>query len=116
MSEPQSDIASAVSAYIDAAKAAAADGLTWAEFGRLLAGLLRLGIAFADSLNVPGPEKKAIVLTAAAALFDAVAAACVPALAAPVWLFARASVRALVLALASGAVEVMVPLVRKAAA
>lgn len=107
------NIADSVSLFIELAKNKAADGLTWAEFGQILMELLRLAVRLADSLNVAGAEKKAIVMTAAAALFDAIAAACVPPLAAPLWIFARASVRALVLALASGAVEVLLPLVRK---
>lgn len=112
--ENQTNIAAAVTAYIETAKSVASDGLTWSEFGHLLTGLLRLAVRLADSLQASGPERKAIVLTAAAALFDAVAASCVPLVATPVWIFARASVRALVLALASGAVEVLLPLVRNA--
>lgn len=108
------DIASAVSAYIATARALAADGLTWSEFGHLLVSLLRLAVRMADSLQATGPEKKTIVMTAAAALFDAVAGACVPVVLSPVWLFTRAATRALVLALAAGAVESILPVVRSA--
>lgn len=106
------DIADAVRAYIETAKSASADGLTWTEFGELLVSLLRLAVRLAELLHVSGPEKKAIVLEAVAALFDAVADRCVPALARPLWLLARTPIRALVLALASGAVEAILPLVR----
>lgn len=106
------DIATAVKAYIETAKSAAADGLTWNEFGELLVSLLRLAVRLADLLQLSGPEKKAIVLEAVAALFDALADRCVPVLLWPVWLAARGPVRALVLALASGAVESILPLVR----
>lgn len=106
------EIATAVKAYIETAKSAAADGLTWNEFGELLVSLLRLAVRLADLLHLSGPEKKAIVLEAVAALFDAVADRCVPVYLWPIWLLARGSVRALVLALASGAVESILPLVR----
>lgn len=109
------EISSAVKAYIETAKAAAADGITWSEFGELLVQLLRLAVRLADLLQVTGIERKAIVLEAAAALFDACADYCVPVWLLPVWVLARTPVRALVLALASGAIEAILPLVRMAA-
>lgn len=114
-STPFQDILGAVASYIEQAKAAAADGLTWAEFGEQLVKLLRLAVRLADLLAVSGPEKKAIVLEAAAALFDAVADRCVPIWIWPVWAIVRGPVRALVLALSSGAVEAILPLVRAVA-
>lgn len=109
---PYVEIATAVTAYIETAKSAAADGLTWNEFGELLVSLLRLAVRLADLIQLSGPEKKALVLEAAAALFDAVADKCVPAYLWPIWILSRGSVRAIVLALASGAVESLLPLVR----
>jgi hypothetical protein len=106
------DLSLAVRAYVVTAKAAAADGLTWAEFGELLVGLLRLAVRLADLLDLPGAEKKTLVLEAAAALFDAVADRAVPAVLWPIWIAARPAVRSLVLALAAGAVEQILPLVR----
>lgn len=105
-------LAQAVKAYVVTAEVAARDGLTWAEFGELLVGLLRLAVKLADVLDLPGVEKKALVLEAAAALFDAVADRAVPTLLWPLWIVARPSVRSLVLALAAGAVEQILPLVR----
>ena len=102
-------------AFVETAKNAAADGVTWAEFGELVVALLRLVVTFLD--NVPtltGAEKKALALDAVAGLFDAVADKAVPTLAWPVWILARPAVRALVLALASGAIEQLLPLVRSA--
>lgn len=109
------EIASAIKAYIETAKAAASDGITWSEFGELLVSLLRLAVRLADLLQVSGSEKKTIVLDAVASLFDAVADFCVPVWLLPVWVIARGPIRALVLALASGAVEAILPLVRIAA-
>jgi hypothetical protein len=106
------DVLNAARAYITTAKVVAADGLTWAEFGELLVGLLRLSVQLADLLNVPGDQKKAVVMEAAAALFDAVADKAVPTVLWPLWLVTRSSVRALVLALAAGAVEQILPMVR----
>ena len=106
------DVLNAAKAYITTAKVVAADGLTWVEFGELLVGLLRLSVRLADLLNVPGDQKKAVVMEAAAALFDAVADKAVPTVLWPLWLVTRSSVRALVLALAAGAVEQILPMVR----
>jgi len=107
------DVVNASRAYIVTAKAAARDGLTWAEFGELLMGLLRLAIDTVDVLNAPGADKKAAVMEAAAALFDAVADKAVPLVAYPFWLAIRSPTRALVLAIASGAIEQLLPLVRR---
>jgi len=103
-----------IHAFVEAAKSAAADGLTWAEFGDLMLALLRLAIAGLDVANgLSGAAKKALALEAVASLFDAVADRAVPPLAYPIWVLARPAVRALVLALASGAVEQVLPLVRR---
>lgn len=113
---PFETIAEKVRAYLVVAKAVASAGLTWAEFGELLVGLLRLAIETLDLAgNLTGPEKKAIVLEAVAALFDTVADRLrVPILATPPWILARPAIRSLVLALAAGAVEQILPLVRLA--
>lgn len=105
---------SKVHAFVLAAQSAAAGGLTWAEFGDLMLALLRLVIAGLDAVGtMSGPDKKALALEAVASLFDAVADRAVPPLAYPLWVLARPAVRALVLALASGAVEQVLPLVRR---
>ena len=102
-----------VTAYIATAKAAAAGGLTWAEFGELLLGLLRLAVTTLDSIEyMTGEEKKALVLEAAAALFDALADKAVPLAAWPVWILVRPAIRSLVLAIAAGAMEQVLRLVR----
>jgi hypothetical protein len=108
------DVVNAAKAYIAAAKVAAADGLTWVEFGELLVGLLRLAVQTVDVLNVPGEQKKAVVMEAAAALFDELADKAIPTVLWPFWVLARPSVRSLVLALASGAVEQILPMLRGA--
>lgn len=102
-------------AFLEKAKAAAADGLTWREFGELLVSLLRTLVAAYDQVvGMDGAAKKALVLEAAGQLFDLLADRCVPLIVWPVWGLVRTPVRALVLALASGAVEAILPLVRSA--
>jgi hypothetical protein len=102
-----------INAYIAAARAAASDGLTWAEFGQLLLGLLRMTVAVLDAVRaMSGKQKKAVALDAVAELFDAVADKAVPTIAKPLWYVARPAVRSLVLSIADGAVEVVLPLVR----
>lgn len=100
-------------AFLAAARVAAADGITWQEFGELLLALLRMSIHAIDAVGgMTGEQKKALVLDAVAALFDSLADYAVPAVIYPVWLLARPSIRALILALASGAVEIVLPMVR----
>lgn len=106
-------IAEKVSAYLTQARIVAEDGLTWREFGELLLGLLRISIETLDATStLSGPEKKELVLEAAAALFDQLADKAVPLSAWPVWILVRPAIRSLVLALAAGAVEQILPLVR----
>ena len=102
-------------AFISAARSAAGDGLTWAEFGELLVALLHLAVAALDAVtSMTGEEKKASALDGVGRLFDALADRCVPLVLWPIWGLARGPVRLLVLALASGAVEQILPLVRLA--
>lgn len=104
-----------IHAFIATAKSAAADGMTWAEFGELLVALLRLVVTAIDTVTLlTGAEKKALTLEAVASLFDAVADRAVPAAVYPLWLLVRSPVRSLVIAIASGAIEQLIPLVRKA--
>jgi hypothetical protein len=102
--------------FIAAARAAAADGLTWSEFSELLFSLVHLCVESLDSVsNLDGPSKKAFALDAVGRLFDAVADRAVPVWVWPVWPFARPAIRALLVSLASGAVEQFIPLVRASA-
>ncbi len=104
-----------ITTYIASAKAEASDGLTWSEFGELLLALLRLVVSALDSVaTLSGKEKKALALDAVARLFDAVADYAVPVTLYPIWLVARPAVRSLVLALAGGVLEQLLPLVRLA--
>ena len=113
---PVLDLAGKVSAFIESVKKTAADGLTWTEFGELLIALLRLVTQTLDkTLTLSGPEKKALAIEAVAVFFDTFADRCVPLIAWPVWAIARPAVRALVLALATGAMEQVLSLVRSPA-
>lgn len=110
------DLAGKVSAFINAVKADAADGLTWVEFGELLIALLRLVTQTLDAtMSLTGKEKKELAMEAVGVFFDTFADRCVPLVAWPIWLLARPAVRALVLALASGAIEQVLSLVRVSA-
>jgi len=102
-----------ISTFIETARLAANDGVSWAEFGDLTIALLKLVTRFLDTVQgLTGAEKKSLALDAVAGLFDAVADKAVPLVAWPVWILARPAVRALVLALAAGAIEQILPLVR----
>lgn len=107
---------SAVLALIAGARDKARGGLTVAEFGSLVVEVIRLAVAGLDTIStLDGPGKKAWALACVGALFDAVADACVPFAAKPVWWLIRPAVRSLVLAAAGGALEQILALTRAAA-
>lgn len=102
-----------VAAFLATARSAAAGGITWSEFGELLVSLLRLTVTALDTVQgMTGEEKRAAALAAVASLFDLVADKAIPVGLWPLWILARPAVRALVLALASGALEQVLSLVR----
>ena len=105
-----------ISSFLADARRTAADGLTWQEFGRLMVALLRLSVKSLDGVStLSGADKKALALEAVAVLFDTVAVSCLPLAAWPFWAILRPALRAFVLALASGAIESLLPLVRASA-
>lgn len=111
---PFTDIASKVGAFLTTAKVAAKDGLTLGEFGALVAALVRLSVETLDvTQNLTGEEKRAVVLEAVGVLFDSLAVLCVPFSMYPFWYFIRPASRALVIAIAAGTIETLLPLVRK---
>ena len=112
--EPLQTLGAKVGAFLAVAQVKAQNGLTFSEFGELFLALMRLAIEAADTLNAAGTEKKALVLTALAELFDALADKAVPLYAWPIWVIAKPAVRAAVLAAASGGIEIVLNLVRKA--
>jgi hypothetical protein len=104
-----------ITTFIASAKVVSADGLTWSEFGEMFLALLRLVVSALDSVStLSGKEKKDLAIDAVARLFDAVADYAVPVALYPIWLVARPAVRSLVLALAGGVLEQLLPLVRLA--
>ena len=105
----------AIKDFIENAKRLGSDGLTVSEFGELLMSLLKLAVQIADGYQNSGAEKKLWVLNLVGVLFDEVADGLVPIYLKPFWLMFRSGVRALVISLASGAIESILPLVRAAA-
>jgi len=101
-----------IRAFVATAQTVASDGLTLGEFAELTVALLRVTIDAVDSIPIDGPAKKQWVLEGVGMLFDAVADKAVPMAAYPVWILVRPAVRSLVLAVAGGAVESILPLVR----
>ena len=112
--EPFCSLEDQLRAFVATAKLKASDGLTVAELSELLVAVMRLAIATVDSIPVDGAQRKAFVVNAVAFVFDALADKVVPLVAWPFWIVLRPTVRVIVLAAASGAVEVLLPLVRSA--
>jgi len=108
-----SDLSSQVTAYLATVRIAAVGGLTWIEFGQLTIALLQLTTTTLDGIStLTGQQKQELAMEAVAALFDSVADKCIPLAAWPLWVLARGTVRSLILALAAGALEQLLPLVR----
>jgi hypothetical protein len=108
-------IVTQISAFLAAARTQPAAGMTWQKFGELLVQLLHQAVTNLDAISgLTGPEKKALVLTAVASLFDSVADRCVPITLYPFWSMIRPATRTLVLAIASGGIESMLPITRSA--
>ena len=106
----------AVLSFIAGARLKAQGGLTVSEFGSLVVEVIRLAVAGLDTINtLDGPAKKSWALACVGSLFDAVADACVPFAAKPVWWIVRPAVRTLVLSAAGGALEQILALTRAAA-
>ena len=111
---PFSDIADKVTAFLVTARVSAKDGLTWGEFGMLVAALVRLSVETLDATKgLTGEEKRAIVLEAVGVLFDSLAVLCVPYGMYPFWYIIRPAARSLVVAIAAGTIETLLPLLRK---
>ena len=106
---------SAVIGFISGARAKAVGGLTVAEFGSLVVEVIRLAVAGLDTIStLDGAAKKAWAIACVASLFDAVADACIPFAAKPVWWIVKPAVRTLVLSAAAGALEQILKLTREA--
>ena len=107
----------AVLAFIASARLKAADGkVTVAEFGSLVVEVIRLAVVGLDTITtLDGAAKKEWTKACVGSLFDAVADACVPFVAKPVWWIVRPTVRTLVLSAAGGALEQILQLTRAAA-
>ena len=106
----------AVVGFIAGARLKAQGGLTVAEFGSLVVEVIRLAVAGLDTIStLDGAAKKAWAIACVGNLFDAVADACIPFVALPVWWIVRPAVRTLVLSAAGGALEQILPLTRAAA-
>ena len=108
----QLGLSAQIKTYIKLAQEKAADGLTVAEFSELSVGGLRIAVAACDALNVGGPERKKISMECAAMLFDTLADACIPIFLKPAWWLLRPAARSLCLSLSSGAIEVLLPMIR----
>lgn len=103
-----------ISDYIELCRLRVKSGITAAELTELAVSGMRLAIRLLDVLNLPGEQKKAEVLKLVAYFFDNWSDACVPLVARPLWWLVKPAARVLVMSLASGAVDALVPLVRSA--
>lgn len=111
-SQPMTTLGQKVRAFIAVAEVKAKSGLTFYEFGELFLALMRLSIETVDALNAAGSQKKELVLEALDELFEALADRAVPLYAYPLWVLFRPAIKAAVMSAASGAIEIVLGLVR----
>lgn len=114
--ESVSQVLEKIRAFVASAKLASKDGISISEFAELSVSLLKTAMAAVESIPIDGPSKKVWVLEAIGLLFDAVADKAIPIPVYPLWYMVRPAIRSLVLAVAGGAVEAILPLVRSKAA
>ena len=105
-------LAEKVRGYIVAARLKARDGLTVSELSELIVSAMRIAIAALDSIPVDGAQRKAIVIAFVGDMFDEFSDKVVPLVAWPVWIVAKPTVRIVALAVASGATEALLHIVR----
>ena len=103
-----------VAAYIEQVRRQVSDGLTIAELAELIVAAMRLAIAAVDELELAGDQKKQIVADLAATLFDEFGDLVVPVVLRPAWWLIKPTLRLLIRTAAAGAVDALLPLVRKA--
>jgi hypothetical protein len=80
----------------------------------LIVAAMRLAIAAVDELELAGDQKKQIVADLAATLFDEFGDLVVPVVLRPAWWLIKPTLRSLIRTAAAGAVDALLPLVRKA--
>ena len=101
-----------LSEFMEEAKRRAVDGVSTADVTALTLDAMRIAMTMLDGMVMDGKGKKAEVLRVAEYFFDSFADLCVPTIAKPLWWLMRPAVKALVMQLASGAVEALLPIVR----
>ena len=101
-----------VTTYIAAVRQKAADGLTIAELVELTIGAMRLAIAAIDELDMAGDSKKQLVTELAGSIWDEFGRLLLPSTLRPAFWVIGPTLRSLVIALAAGAVDALLPLVR----
>lgn len=109
---PLGTLAQKVRAFITIASIKADGGLTVTEFGELFLALMRLAVETADTIDSAGSLKKEMVLDALGELFDEIADKMVPTYMWPFWVIFKSAIRASLLAAASGAIEIVLKMVR----
>lgn len=104
-----------IAAFLETVHRRSADGTTVAELAQNTVDAMRLAMTLLDTVtSMSGEEKKAEVLKLVSYVFDSYSDACVPLVAKPLWWIARPAVRALLLQVASGVVEGLLPVLRTA--
>jgi hypothetical protein len=103
---------SLVTAYANDWRERTRNGTTVSDVAQIVVGGMEIAIAWLDPQAAPGDQKKSQTVEVALWLFDEFADLAVPTLVRPVWWIARPALRSITAALAGGAVEQLLPLIR----
>jgi hypothetical protein len=112
-SDYEGDTLQRIRSFMDKVNEMARDGLSAQEFARVLLGAIRVAVISLESLPLPGPDRKAVVIGVASKMFDTYAHLAVPLYLKPTWFFVAPSMKKATEAFASGAVEFLLPIVRE---
>ncbi len=91
----------------------AKDGISLQDFSAIFFGGLRLAVAAVDAIPIEGVERKRMVMHFAGTLFDKYADKMIPIYVYPFWFVVKPAAKMLLMSLAAGAVEAILPLVRE---
>mgnify|MGYP005687250971 CR=1 FL=1 len=91
----------------------ASDGLSLQDFSAIFFDSLRLAISAVEAIPVEGTERKKMVMDFAGTMFDKYADKIIPIYVYPFWIVVKPAARMLLMSVAAGAVESILPLVRE---
>lgn len=102
-----------IGVFIERSRRRFEDGISVSDFAGIFFDCMKLAVEAVDVLPIQGELRKAMVLDFAADIFETFTPLLIPAVATPVWFFAKPAAKKFFLLFASGLVEAILPVVRE---